>query len=46
MRCSKCSTKGAEVVAIALPCPRGRGVRYLSVPYAHARGGRTAKASK
>ena len=25
MRCSKCGTKGAEVVAISLPRPRGRG---------------------
>ena len=26
-RCSKCGTKGAQVVAIALPGPKGREVR-------------------
>lgn len=25
MRCSKCGTRGAEVVAISIPRPRGRG---------------------
>jgi hypothetical protein len=27
MRCSKCGTKGAEVVAVSIPRPRGRGFR-------------------
>lgn len=27
MRCSKCGVRGAEVVAVSIPRPRGRGIR-------------------